>query len=121
MLLSSLPTLTFGYEVHQILEGITLPSSLQTSNFVFKFHAAEQPADIDLWLRATPNFGGRYTAEQPANVDHRLQVQPELGGRHDAGLDFGYEFARSLEGVAMPSSQQTWSLQGATPPSSLRT
>ena len=69
----SLQSLTFGFDFNQSLEGIQLPTSLQTS-------ATRQPAQFDLRRQLRPELGGHPTAQQPAEFDAWRKVQPELGG-----------------------------------------
>ena len=49
-----------------------MPCSLQSV-----CHAAQQPADINLWLQDQLELEQRRAAEQPAVIDLRLRVLPE--------------------------------------------
>ena len=73
---SSLQTLTFGRSFNQSLEGVTLPSSLQTLTFGNKFNQSLEGVTLPSTLKT---------------------------------LTFGGKFNQSLDGVTFPDSLQTLS------------
>eukprot|EP00439_Symbiodinium_sp_Y106_P064955 s1153_g10.t1 len=114
---SSLQSLTFGREFNQSLEGIHLPSSLQSLTFGAMFNQSLEGIRLPSSLQSL-TFGFRFN-QSVAGIQLPSSLQ---------SLMFGTGFNQSLQGIRLPSSLQSLtigdrfnrSLQGIQLPSSLQ-
>ncbi|CAK9028910.1 unnamed protein product [Durusdinium trenchii] len=115
---SSLQTLTFGYGLNQILQGVTLPSRLHTLTFGGEFKESLEDVTLPSSLQ-TLTFGERFNQSlKGVTLPSSLQT-----------LTFGERFNQSLKGVMLPSRLRTLtfsedfnqSLKDVTLPNSLQT
>ena len=116
--LNEVVSLTFGNNFNQSLEGIQLPSTLQTLRFGYKFNQNLEGIQLPSSLQ-TLTFGYSFSRSlEGIQLPSTLQT-----------LTFGYGFNQSLKGIQLPSTLQTLafgnyfnqSLEGIQLPSTLQT
>ena len=113
---SNLQSLTFGDEFNQSLDGVTLPSNLQSLTFGGAFNQSLEGVTLPSNLQSL-TFGDWFNQ----SLD-RVTLPSNL-----QSLTFGYEFNQSLDRVTLPSNLQSLtfgkrfnqSLDGVTLPSGL--